>query len=157
MSIRSRDIRDQSRKLTEIAPNFGRFFALPNSRGLPSKCYSHFITPTSRYVAWKWLFKDIPISPEVLVADTLDFKPNFKFSRFKFLRGTPVPVVVCASKAWSICNACNNLWGQHPQGPKCSLPKNVRLGGSIWATKTFLFAVLRTKVHQFFYPTWKGL
>ena len=32
ISIRSRDIRDQSRKLTEIAPNFGRFFALPNFR-----------------------------------------------------------------------------------------------------------------------------
>jgi len=115
------------------------FFALPNFRGLPSKSYTHFITPTSRYVAWKWLCKDTPISPEVLVAHTLDFKPNFKFSRLKFLRGTPVPVVVCASKAWSICNACKNLRGNTPQGPKCHLPKNVRLGGSIWATNTFLF------------------
>jgi len=33
MSIRSRDIRDQSRKLTEIAPKFGRIFAIPNFRG----------------------------------------------------------------------------------------------------------------------------
>ena len=31
--IRSGDIRDQSRKLSEIAKNFGRFFALPNFRG----------------------------------------------------------------------------------------------------------------------------
>jgi len=31
--IRSGDIRDQSRKLSEIAKNFGRFFALPTFRG----------------------------------------------------------------------------------------------------------------------------
>ena len=30
MSISSGDIRDQSRKLSEIAPKFGRFLALPN-------------------------------------------------------------------------------------------------------------------------------
>jgi len=35
--------------------------------------------------------EDIPISPEVIEADTLNFKPNFKFSRLKFL-WTPVPV-----------------------------------------------------------------
>jgi len=28
---------------------------------------------------------------------------------------TPVAVVVCASKAWSICNAYKNLRGQHPK------------------------------------------
>jgi len=33
MLIRSRDTHDQSRKLSEIAPNFGRFFALANFRG----------------------------------------------------------------------------------------------------------------------------
>ena len=33
MSIRLGDIRDQNRKLSEIAPNFGRFFALANFRG----------------------------------------------------------------------------------------------------------------------------
>jgi len=107
--------------------------------GLPSKRYTHFITPTSRHVARKRFCEDTPISPEVLVAHTQNFKPNFTFSRLKFFWGTPVPVVVCASKAWLICNACKNMRGQHPQGPKCSLPNNVRLGGSIWATKTFLF------------------
>jgi len=37
MLIRSGDIRDQSRKLSEIAPNFGPFFAIPNflGAGLP--------------------------------------------------------------------------------------------------------------------------
>jgi len=83
--------------------------------GLPSKSYTHFITFTSRYVAWKWFCEDTPISPEVLVAHTLHFKPDFKFSRLiLFGGGNPFPVVVCASKAWSIYNACKNLRGQHP-------------------------------------------
>ena len=33
MSLRSGDIHDQSRKLSESALNFGRFFALPNFIG----------------------------------------------------------------------------------------------------------------------------
>ena len=33
MSIHYRDIRDQSRKLSEIEPKFERFLALPNFRG----------------------------------------------------------------------------------------------------------------------------
>ena len=33
MPTRSRDIRDQSRKLSEVAPNFGGFLTLPNFRG----------------------------------------------------------------------------------------------------------------------------
>ena len=43
--------------------------------------------------------KDIPTSKEVIEAHTLNFKPNFKFSRlnyFFFGGGTPVPVGVCA-------------------------------------------------------------
>ena len=47
-----------------------------------------------------------PISPEVIDVHTLNLKPNVKFSRliFFFWGGTPVPVVVCASKATSNCN-----------------------------------------------------
>jgi len=82
--------------------------------GRPSKSYTHFITHTSRHDAWKWFCENTPISPEVLVAHTLNFKPNFKFSRLFFCGRTPVPVVVCASKARSICNACKNLRRQHP-------------------------------------------
>ena len=62
--------------------------------GLPSKSYTNFITLTSRYVASKWFCKDTPISPEVLVAHTLNFKPTFKFSRLIFFGGgTPVQVL----------------------------------------------------------------
>jgi len=59
--------------------------------------------------------EDILTSPEVIRAQTLHFKPNFKFSPLFFLGGgTPVPVVVCAIKPWSISIACKNLKGQHP-------------------------------------------
>ena len=99
----------------EIAQNFGRFFSSSKILGgRPSKSYSHFITPTSRHVAWKRFYEDTLIIPEVLVAHTLNFNSNFKFSRLKIFGVTPVPVVVCASKAWSICKACKNLRGQHP-------------------------------------------
>jgi len=57
---------------------------------------------------------DIFTSPEVIRAQTLHFKPNFKFSRLLFRGGDPVPVVVCAIKPWSISSACKNLEGQHP-------------------------------------------
>jgi len=63
--------------------------------------------------------------------------------------------VVCASKSWSICNACKNLRGQHPQRPKCSVSQNVRLSWSIWAPITFLFVDQSSR--NFFRQTWKGL
>jgi len=40
--------------------------------------------------------QDIPTSMEVIEAQTLNFKQNFKFSRLSFFRGDPVPVGVCA-------------------------------------------------------------
>jgi len=45
MSIRSGDICDQSRKLTEIAPNFGHFWPSQLLGGGPSKNCTHVITP----------------------------------------------------------------------------------------------------------------
>jgi len=72
----SGDIRDQSRKLSKIALNFGRFFALPNFRGRPSKSYTHVMTPVWRHVVWKMFCEDAPTSPEVIVANTLNIKAN---------------------------------------------------------------------------------
>jgi len=183
--MRSGDIRDQSRKLSEKAPNFGRFLPFQILGGRPSKSYSYFITHASRDVAWKNFCEDTPTCLEVIGAHTLNFRPNFKFSRLNFygdprrsgrppniwkgkktskiwsffwqlstlianISGTHrhianrktfyfiFAVAVCTSMSWSICNACKNLRGQHPQGPKCSLPQNVRLGGSVWAPITLL-------------------
>jgi len=52
--------------------------------GRPSKSYTHVITPAWRHVVWKMFCEDTPTSPEVIVANTLNFKPNFKFSRLNF-------------------------------------------------------------------------
>ena len=59
MWILSGDIRDQSRKLSEIAQNFGRFFGPRKfmGEGLPK-----IVTPTI---------------PEVIEPNTLNFSPNF--------------------------------------------------------------------------------
>jgi len=47
------------------------------------------ITPGSRHVVWIKICDDIPNSPEVIDVHTLNFKPNFKFSRLKFFGGPP--------------------------------------------------------------------
>jgi len=98
--------------------------------GRPSKSYTHFITPTSRHVAWKRFCEDTPISAEVLVAHTLNFKPYFKFSRLKFFGGTPVPLGVCASKPSSISCACKNMRAQHPLRAEILYAKKVHFSGS---------------------------
>ena len=60
--------------------------------------------------------ENIPTISEVIAAHTLNFKPNFKFTRSKVFfgrGGTPIPIWVCAIKAWSISSAYKNLRGQH--------------------------------------------
>jgi len=97
MWIRFEDIRDQSRKLSEIAHNFGRFLALLNLWGRAfQKLYSFYHS----YLAARRLKKfheDIPTAPEVIEPNTLNFRPNFKFSRLIFfLEGDPRPPFGCA-------------------------------------------------------------
>ena len=117
MPTRSGDIRDQIRKLSEIAPKFGRFLALPHFRGRAFQKLNARYRPcmaTRRLVKFH---EDIPTSPKVIVVHTLNFKPSFKFSRLEFFffgGGTFVPLWVCAIKAWSICSACKIFGAQHP-------------------------------------------
>ena len=94
MSISSGDIRDQSRKLSEIAPKFGRFCPSQIFGGGPSKSYHPYLA-SRRLEKFR---EDTPTSPEVIKAHTLNFKPNFKCSVLKFFfgGGTPVPAWVCA-------------------------------------------------------------
>ena len=96
MPTRSGDIGDQSRKLSEVARKFGLFLTLPNFRGRAFlKLYARY----HPYLGSRRLEKfreDTPTSPEVIEAHTLNFKPNFKFSRLKFFGGEPVPAWVCA-------------------------------------------------------------
>jgi len=83
----SGDIRNQSRKLSNIALNFGRFFALPNFRGPAfQKLYTYF-DPCLAARSMDNACEDTPTSPEVIVANTLNFKANFKFSRMNFFLG----------------------------------------------------------------------
>ena len=49
--------------------------------GRPSKSYTHVMTPVPRHVVWKLFCGDTATSPEAIVAKTLNFKANFKFSR----------------------------------------------------------------------------
>jgi len=99
--------------------------------GGTSKSFTHIVTPASRHVGWKKFCEHTSTSAEAIGAQTLNFKPNFKFLTIKFFRGSPLAVVMCASKCWSICKSCKNLRSSTPQGSKYSLPKNVRLGGSV--------------------------
>ena len=88
----SGDIRDQSRKLSKIALNFGRFvWPSQISGGRPSKSYTHVMTPVPRQVVWKMFCADTPTSPEVIVANTLNYKANFTFSRLNVFWGDPRP------------------------------------------------------------------
>ena len=69
-----------------------RFFALANFWGRAlQKLYPVY---QSRLAArrLKKFCEDTPSSPEVIEGNTLNFRPNFKFSRLKFFWGTPVPL-----------------------------------------------------------------
>jgi len=61
--------------------------------------------------------ENIPTSPEVIGAHTLNFKPNFKFSSVFFFFGGGVPVWVCVSKSSAISSAYKNLRAHHPVNP----------------------------------------
>jgi len=91
MSIRSGDIRDQSRKLSKIARKFGRFLALRNYWGRAfQKLYAryHPCLTACRLAKFR---EDTATSPEVIEAHMLNFKPNFKVSRLKFFLEDPRP------------------------------------------------------------------
>ena len=111
-------LRRYSRSKSKVVRNcekFGRFFALPNFRGQDfQKLYPGY-NPWLVYVVWVKICDDILISSELIDMYTLNFKVNFKFSRLKHFGVTPVPVGVCASKAWSISSACKYIRAQQPQ------------------------------------------
>ena len=110
----SGDIRDQSRKLSKIAQNFGRFFGPPKFLGVGLPKILPSLSPYLMSLRLKKFHEDTPTSPEVIEAHTLNFKVNFKFSGLKFFGETPLPVRMCASRAWPICSACKNFRAQHP-------------------------------------------
>jgi len=77
MPTRFVDIRDQSRKLSEIAPKLGRFLALPNLWGRAfQKLYTSY-HPCLETRRLEKFHEDIPTSTEVIGVHMLNFRPDF--------------------------------------------------------------------------------
>jgi len=71
--------------------NLDVFLALPNFKGRAfQKLYARY-HPCIATRRLKKFQEDIPTSPEVIGVHTLNFNPNFKFSRLKFFLGDPYP------------------------------------------------------------------
>ena len=76
LPTRSGDIRDQIRKLSEVAPKFGRFLTLPNFRGQAfQKLYARY-HPCLAVRRLEKFHEDIPTSAEVIGVHTLNFRPD---------------------------------------------------------------------------------
>jgi len=82
--------------------------------GRASKNRTHVITPGSRHVVWKKDCEDIPTRPEVIDAQTLNFRPNFQCARLKFF-GRPPSQLGCALGSLGQCLAHVKISG-------CSTP-----------------------------------
>ena len=91
--------RRYSRSKSKVVKNGATFwtFFSPSQilGGRPSKSYTNVLTPASWHVVWKVFCGDTPTYTEVIVANTLNFKPNFKFSGLKFF-GEPLSHFGCA-------------------------------------------------------------
>ena len=100
MLILSGDIRDQSRKFSKIVQNFGRFFGRHKFLGARTVKIVPTLSPLPRGTSTeKKSREDTATSPEVIDLKTLNFRPNFKFSRSQFSffwGGGPHPTLGCA-------------------------------------------------------------
>jgi len=128
--------------------------------GRPSKNRTHVITLGSRHVVWKKFCEDrpTPTTAEVMDAHTLNFKPNFKFSRLIFFfggGGPPVHIAVCASKPLSIYSACKNLMVQHYLRAEIQSPEKCLLGWVNMHVNNFI--VCGPKFTNFFSPNVGGV
>jgi len=109
--------RRYSRSQSKVVKNGDKFwtFFSPSQilGGRPSKSYTNVMTPTSWHVVWKMFCGDTPTIPEVIVANTLNFKPNFKFSGLKFFWG-PLSHFGCALSRFGQSLARKIFRAQHP-------------------------------------------
>ena len=102
----------KSRRILDV------FFARPNVRRRAfQKLDPRWLTlsPLSFDTSPGKFRENIPISPEVIGAHMLNFKPNFKFSQLKVFGG-PRPLWVLAIKPWSISSVLKNWEGNTPKG-----------------------------------------
>jgi len=54
--------------------------------------------------------EDTSTSPEFIDSNTLNFKPNFKFSRFKIFLGDPVPLGCALASLGNVKALINLYW-----------------------------------------------
>jgi len=100
--------RSKSKVVKNRAEFWTFFFALPNFRGPAFQKLYQCNDPclvASWHVVWKMFCGDTPTSSGVMVANTLNFKPNFKFSRLKFVffwggEGPPSHFGSALSRLW---------------------------------------------------------
>ena len=116
--------------------------------GGPSENCKRVITPALRHVDWKKFHEDTPTRSGVIVAHTLNFRSNFKFSRLKFFRGTPVPVGVCARLLWSTSRVCKKFQDAAP--PEGQNVVSRKMSTWVGQYEPLSLCCLWTKVHQFF-------
>ena len=93
--------------------------------GKPSKNCTLFITPGSRHVVWIKICDDIPISCELINVYTLNFKPNFKFSRLIFFGGTPSQLG-CARGSFGQSLARVEIAGRSPLKGEYTVSRKMR-------------------------------
>jgi len=76
--------------LSKIAKNFGRFFGRHKFFGAGIVKVVPELSPLPCRTSTEKKFReDTPTSPEVIESNTLNFRPDFLFSRLKFFGGTP--------------------------------------------------------------------
>ena len=80
------------------------------------------------HVVWIKICDDIPISPDVIDVNTLNFKPNFKFSAQNFF-GDPQSQLGCALGSLGQSLACIKIFrAQHPLRAEIQSPEKCPLG-----------------------------
>ena len=119
-----------------------------------SKSYTHFITPASRHVGWKKFCEDTSISAEVIGAQTLNFKPNFKFSRIIFL-GWASSQLWCALASLGQSVSLVKIWGAAPPKGRNIVSRKMSAWVGQYEPLSLLFVDQSSP--SFCYPTWKGL
>jgi len=87
------------------------------------------MTPAWRYVVWKMFCGDTRTGPDVIGVHTLNFKPNFKFSRLEFLGGTPSHFGCALSRLGQSLARVKFSGRSTPYGLKYSLRKKCILVG----------------------------
>ena len=127
--------RRYSRSKSKVVRNRAKFWTIfgpPKllGAGLPKIVLSLSFLARGTSTEKKFCEDTTPNSPEVIEPNTLNFRPNYKFSGLKFVGGPPSQFR-CALARFGQSVACVKFSGRStPYGPKYSIPKKCVLLGS---------------------------